>query len=243
MSYTIPIPEPKHLTRKVGRVSLPDSDRVLDVYAHTPTNQIVLNLLPYEWYLQKDGNIMESIANFVPGSTGESLVATELFVFEDQTLRKGKAATEPLQSDIYDCEWSDFSCDKLVLHMTVRNYTVRDRYERLAYALALDRTDAPNSIEVLENARRFRNEAPFKAMKAEDDISLPCYCICGSGEFATETLHNTNVCHDCFVQSTYAELVCRCGECVANIPLRDGSTACEQCWAYKEYSPIHYVEE
>ena len=60
-------------------------------------------------------NILRSICQDL-GVPPSLIVVNQIMVF-DQKERHGKAYEN--EADIYDCTWSDFACDKLVLHMNV----------------------------------------------------------------------------------------------------------------------------
>jgi hypothetical protein len=86
---------------------------------------------------QDDGNIIEQVAMYL-GCESYYLCADQIMVF-DKAERHGKAADDKLFKDIYDCEWSDFACENLVIHFNVRtDEWMSDKYERLATALEWD---------------------------------------------------------------------------------------------------------
>lgn len=67
----------------------------------------------YEWWTQDvDGNICQSLSHFLPVS-----ILEDIFVFKKPG--HGKAADKQLQYEIYDCEWSDFACEKWYLEFNV----------------------------------------------------------------------------------------------------------------------------
>jgi len=135
MSYNIPIPEPKSALQKVARVFCGSSD--IEVFWQNATTQVIFHITnprPEDsgWFVQTNGNIIDSLCYFLPFHYFQ-FVATNFFLFEDQTLQRGKSA-DHLITDIYDCEWSDFGYDKLVLHMGVRGFTnLQNEEQRLQY--------------------------------------------------------------------------------------------------------------
>ena len=154
MSYNIPIPEPKFLSQKLARITTSD-DGVIEVFWLADTRQVVFHLSNVasladpevyaennssSWFIQDDGSIIDSLCYYLPFHYYQILF-NKIFVFEDQTLTRGKAATVALESDIYDCEWSDFACEKMVLHMDAFGHNeIQDERERLAYAQWQDTT-------------------------------------------------------------------------------------------------------
>jgi len=65
-----------------------------------------------EW-IHPQYNIVRSISHDLCISPSK-IVANQIMVF-DQKERHGKA----YDTDIYECTWSDFACDKLVLHVNI----------------------------------------------------------------------------------------------------------------------------
>ena len=145
MSYSVPIPEPKVLEQKLARIHIGEQG-VIEVFWRYATQQAILHItnevslvdpeLEAEtqyWFVQADGNIMKSLSTFLPYRYYQ-LLAEEITVFEDQTLSKSTAADTTLEFDIYSCDWSDFACDKLVLHMTITGATeITSELDRIFY--------------------------------------------------------------------------------------------------------------
>lgn len=145
MSFNISIPEPKFLEQKLARIHIGEQG-VIEVFWRYGPQQAIFHitneasLLDPElesetqfWYLQNDGNIMKSISKFLPYKHYQ-LLAEDIFVFEDQTLKTGRTADEYLEFDIYHCDWSDFACDKLVIHMNiVPNIEINSELDRTFY--------------------------------------------------------------------------------------------------------------
>jgi hypothetical protein len=140
MSYNIPIPEPKSLEQTIARITF---DSVLiNVYWRRLTSQVIFHFTNHHsennpeypsedtWFIQSDKEIMDSLCHFFPYHYYQ-FVVDRILLFEDQTMSHGKTSTE-LQSDIYNCCWSDFACDKLVLHMDIHgDETIQDEQDRL----------------------------------------------------------------------------------------------------------------
>ena len=104
--------------RKVASVTTADSQ--LNVYWDDET-QTVLYQFENNWWYSKDSNILESVAYFC-GVPSSLVRFSGLFVFDMPG--KGKAADNEVQVGIYECDWSDFACEKLYLEFEVRT----DRY-------------------------------------------------------------------------------------------------------------------
>jgi hypothetical protein len=135
MTYNIPIPEPKASLQKVAHLFSGSSD--IEVFWQNRTAQVIFcvkNNRPEDsgWFIQNNGNIIDSLCYFLPFHYFQ-FVVTNLFLFEDQTLEKGTSADD-LITDIYDCDWSDFGYDKLVLHMGVQGCNhLQNEEQRLEY--------------------------------------------------------------------------------------------------------------
>jgi len=101
----IPTPDMTYL-QKLAIVNVNDVE-TLDFFWSERTRQVVINKRGKKaWYAMNDGNIIESLCS----------VEDQLMIF-DQKMRHGKAYET---REIYDCEWSDFACEKQVLHFKAR---------------------------------------------------------------------------------------------------------------------------
>ena len=118
----------QHITlQKVGHVSAWNVE-CLDVYWRAHDRTIIVceltqmdndshNLVgPDALYERGDGNIIETITEFLP-RVPQQLSIEHIMVFDRHG--QGKAADETLKREIYDCTWSDFACDNLVVHFNV----------------------------------------------------------------------------------------------------------------------------
>jgi hypothetical protein len=145
MSYSVSIPEPKILEQKLARIHIGEQG-VIEVFWRYNTQQAIFHVtneaslvdpeLEAEtqyWFMQSDDNIMKSLSKFLPHRYYQ-LLAEEMVVYEDQTLAIGAPADKELENDIYNCDWSDFACDKLVLHMTlIVNTEIHSELDRTFY--------------------------------------------------------------------------------------------------------------
>jgi len=68
-----------------------------------------------QWHCEDDGPIVDTVARCI-GAPATRVTLTNLMIF-DEAERHGKAADARLDTEIYDCEWSDFACEHQVLHM------------------------------------------------------------------------------------------------------------------------------
>ena len=116
---TIAIPEPKNLSQNLSLVTY-KGKIILQVFwdavLHSPIFKIEGANNEVQWFLQKDGNIVQSIYDFLPNRKYAFL---DIFLFKDQSMKHGKCANKQLNHDIYKCEWSDFACDKMVIHLNL----------------------------------------------------------------------------------------------------------------------------
>ena len=120
------------------------------------------------WIVMKDGNIMESLAYFLT-CEAHNIVVKDLFLYEDQSMRSGNPANNSEKQDIYDCDWSDFACEKMILSMDVRNCPyLHTKQERLAWAMGLedDTYDDGFITEILDESVDDFREKPVKSMCA-----------------------------------------------------------------------------
>ena len=184
MPYNVPIPEPKFLSQKVARIDY-DDDGVIEVFWERKTSQALFHLTnirslsdPEEedgsssWFIQDDGNIIDSLCYFLPYHFYQILLSN-IFVFEDQTLSKGKCATVELESDIYDCDWSDFACDRLVLHMSAKGHKeINSEMERDSFVEWQDTTN--NRNDVLEVPISQWRDVAYDAQNIHKDVFCAC---------------------------------------------------------------------
>jgi hypothetical protein len=179
MSYNVPIPEPKYLNQKLARIVTGD-DGVIEVFWLENTKQVVFHLSNVasladpeiyaennasSWCIQNNGSIIDSLCYYLPYHYYQILL-TNIFAFEDQTLNKGKAATKEMELDIYDCEWSDFACEKMVLHMDASgNSEIANEQERWNYVLwkdaANDDYEVPQGEDCVCGILEIRGEWPM----------------------------------------------------------------------------------
>lgn len=94
--------------KRLARVTLPDHSN-LDVF-WDDDRHCVLYKKGSRWFAQGDCNIVRSIRNLQSGTIEQVMVF-------DQQEHHGRSYDTP---DFADCDWSDFACDSLVLHFTVR---------------------------------------------------------------------------------------------------------------------------
>jgi len=100
------------------------------------------------WHCNDDGKIVDTVTTFF-----DTISIDQIMVF-DQTERHGKAADERLMREIYDCEWSDFACEKQVIHFNVNKEHTPNHFNRVAEPPA----PTPNSDdEFLEELNKIQN--------------------------------------------------------------------------------------
>lgn len=86
-----------------------------------------------EWWVYEDTNICESLAWFIPEHPTQ-LLFRYIFLFRGN---HGKLADDKLHTDIYDCDWSDFACEKLSLEFDVISHMgFKNKYMRAGRALS-----------------------------------------------------------------------------------------------------------
>ena len=117
--YTIPIPEPRHISdlQQLAKITTPDG--VLDVYWIKKTSQVVIQF-DDEWHIQPNGRIAESIGNYL-GYDVLDMKVSGMFLF-DRDFKNGKSAPKDMEEKLLDCEWSDYALDKMVFQVKLDVY-------------------------------------------------------------------------------------------------------------------------
>jgi hypothetical protein len=109
------MPDPKAILQKISRI-LTDSSEI-NVFWICETNQVVFCIIQMTgnstWFIQNNKNIMESLSCVLPW---KKFVASKFSLFENQT----EHSSDHLITEIYDCSWSDFGYDGLILHMEIQ---------------------------------------------------------------------------------------------------------------------------
>jgi hypothetical protein len=106
------------------------------VYFHVTSHAFQRKGFVDEWWFQEDGNICDSLADFVDEIPSE-IYFNNIFLFRKPG--HGKAADDQLMLDIYDCDWSDFACEKMSLEFNVcthHNLAFLNKWERAGQAFA-----------------------------------------------------------------------------------------------------------
>ena len=96
------------MMQRLARVTIGDKDSI-DVFWNVDLRQVIY-MQDNTWSVRNDSNIIDGICSILH----QDLAASQIMVF-DQKEHHGKVY-DHLDTDIYDCFWSDFACDKLVLH-------------------------------------------------------------------------------------------------------------------------------
>ena len=117
--YTIPIPEPRHISdlQQLAQITTPDG--VVDVHWIKATSQVVLHF-DEKWHIQPNGRIDESIGNYF-GYDVLDMKVSKMFIF-DRDFQNGKLAPEEMEKQLLGCEWSDYALDKMVFQVKLDVY-------------------------------------------------------------------------------------------------------------------------
>ena len=191
-----------------------------------------------EWWVSSDTNILESIAYFCRKSR-HTIFFSDLFLFTKPS--HGKAADNELQVNIYDCDWSDFACDKLYLEFgVVFEGIFWNNFRRAAFALA-------NQGRPYEDVDRYETELRKEASHA----SKTCYCAVSKPEKTASTtcdaVYVGDICVDCGytlqpedherailywtqTSSAYRGKTCARGCDPIIEEDAEGKIRCEECW-------------
>jgi len=146
------------------------------------------------WYEEADGNIINTVATYL-GCLPHVIYADQFMVFSTIDGRQHGKAYD-LVRDIYDCEWSDFACDNLVIHFNVRTIpTLYDKYERLAMAIECDRCYEPDRADIQRTAAALRAAVSDRSEELYEPRSPTCgYC---SGDGQLMFIRDEFRCGDC----------------------------------------------
>ena len=127
--YTIPIPEPRHISELQQLAQITTPDGVVDVYWINKTTQVVIHF-DDEWHIQPNGRIDESIGTYL-GYDVLDMKASRMLLF-DRDFKNGKSAPEDMEQKVLGCEWSDFALDKMVFQVKLDVYGMEaDTYDFL----------------------------------------------------------------------------------------------------------------
>jgi hypothetical protein len=67
-----------------------------------------------DWYIQKDGLIVDTLAHFLEAERSHVRVDNH-FLFNNGCYTNGRTAPHDIVQTFLECEWSDFACDKMVI--------------------------------------------------------------------------------------------------------------------------------
>lgn len=110
--YSVRIPEPVFPGELEQLAQFDTPDGIVCAYWHRPTKQVVLERNG-EFTIQPDGNVVESIAELLSVRKASLINMTELFFFEKPG--HGKLQDIATHSAFYECEWSDYACDRIAI--------------------------------------------------------------------------------------------------------------------------------
>jgi hypothetical protein len=96
------------MMQRLARVTIGDKGSI-DVFWEDSLHRVIY-VYDTIWISRNDSNIMDGVRSIL----NHDLTISQIMVF-DQKEFHGKVY-DHLDTDIYDCSWSDFACDKLVLH-------------------------------------------------------------------------------------------------------------------------------
>jgi len=132
--YSTPIPQPISATvDQLAQIHLTNTDEIISVYWYADTRQIVLNRED-DWYIQPNGSVLRSLAALLHCEP-HHLVAESLFFFE--TPGHGVAVDRQLSLAFYNCEWSDYACDKIAIQFSLTiDPSLTSAAHRLSYVIS-----------------------------------------------------------------------------------------------------------
>jgi len=194
----------------------------------------------HEWWMSSDANILVSVAYFLNESL-MMLYFTNFFVFD----RPGhcKPADDDLQVTVYECEWSDFACEKLRLEFGVKkDGYFDDNFHRGGFILATLNRSYYEEV-TFEDIMKYENELRFagKAVTAANavpaeanriEVEAMCSCIEPNPEKGASTVCDavfvgitcTN-CHNTLAQADRDQAIRIWRDSVKDY--RDKTTCCE----------------
>ena len=120
--------------QRLARITRRDN-AFLEVFWDNDHRQVIYKQASNSWLVTDDTKIVDGICRLIqrPELQSHHLVADNIMVF-DQKEHHGRTY-DHLVTDIYNCDWSDFACDGLVLHFNVQTCAaLHNEAERLELA-------------------------------------------------------------------------------------------------------------
>jgi hypothetical protein len=85
---------------------------LVEAHWHKTTKQVVLQDGGNKWFIQPDGPVTRTLSKLLDCQP-HNVVVKGLFLFE--TPGHGKAADQEMAVSFYDCDWSDYACDRIAI--------------------------------------------------------------------------------------------------------------------------------
>ena len=220
MSYSIPIPDPKAILQKVSRI-LNDSSEI-NVFWICETNQVIFCITHIadhpKWFIQNNRNIMESLSCVLPC---KKFVASNFILFENQK----KQSTDHLITGIYDCNWSDFGYDGLILHMEIQGIP------ELRKNALQEKTDTIDGVLEETHSCSCKDPMIVRSTDIDRNPQVTKHCIRSSCKLPLSSCKHSEL------LSVWREKVLDCFQvnccCALNRPIQtntNGQIRCLHCW-------------
>jgi hypothetical protein len=103
------------------------NDSHIQLYWWNDTRSVIITNWN-DWYIQKDGLIVDTLAHFL-GADRSQVCVDNHFLFNNGCYTNGCAAPRDIVQNLLKCEWSDFACDKMVIYCNVWKKRVVRPYE------------------------------------------------------------------------------------------------------------------
>ena len=186
--YSTPIPEPISASvDQLAQIHLANTDEIISVYWYSETRQIVLNRED-DWYIQPNGSVLRSLAALLHCEP-HHLVAESLFFFE--TPGHGVAVDRQLSLALYNCEWSDYACDKISIQFALTiDASLTSAAHRMSYVVS--RLYDSNTEEEDEEAGLY-DDMPALIMLEEADMYADMPALTLLREADLDTTYNVDL--------------------------------------------------
>lgn len=116
--YSNPVPEPASMydLQQLAQIKLED-DSVVGVYWLSATREVLIHINDEGWYIQPDGNIVESIGAIFEEHP-DNMRIKDTVVYEPHGHRV--PGDNNSHDHISQCEWSDYACDRMLLQFVLQ---------------------------------------------------------------------------------------------------------------------------
>jgi hypothetical protein len=183
----------------------------------------------HEWWVMDDMNVRDSLTNFYT-YRADSQYYKNLMIYDSPG--NGQFADAELQIGVYDCDWSDFACDKLYLEFAIATGPCEDypynSLKRAGFAIAARNDIADDQIECDCSCI---DPKPKKTANAACNISFVGDTCRGCQKEIPPNAHAAASCDWALTMADYQGTYCLNGCSTIMTEDRVGDIRCESCWS------------